>query len=172
MDQNTDNPSPTDENQPQQNTPQESQPAAEQPQTPPQPEQISPEQPPVFGLPQTTDVGGEPSKDAKMWGMFCHLSALAMFTSIPFANVIAPLILWLIKKDDFKFVDNQGKEALNFQISIAIYALACIPLFFIFIGFFLFVALGIFNLVMIVIASIEANKGNAYRYPLCIRLVK
>ena len=95
-----------------------------------------------------------------------------MFTSIPFANVIAPLILWLIKKDDFKFVDNQGKEALNFQISIAIYALACIPLFFIVIGAFLFVALGIFDLVMIIIASVEANKGNSYRYPLCIRLVK
>ena len=85
---------------------------------------------------------------------------------------LGPLIIWLIKKDDFKFVDDQGKEALNFQISVAMYALICIPLFFIFIGIFLFVALGIFNLVMIVIASIESNKGNAYRYPLCIRLVK
>ena len=165
-----DNPNPTDENQPQSNAPQESQPATEQPQTPP-PEQTTPEQPPA-PEPPTAEPAGEPSKDAKMWGMFCHLSALAMFTSIPFANVIAPLILWLIKKDDFKFVDNQGKEALNFQISIAIYAIACIPLFFIFIGFFLFVALAIFNLVMIIIASIEANKGNSYRYPLCIRLVK
>jgi len=170
MDQNMDNPNPTDENQPQSNAPQESQPATEQPQTPP-PEQTTPEQPPA-PEPPTAELAGEPSKDAKMWGMFCHLSALAMFTSIPFANVIAPLILWLIKKDDFKFVDNQGKEALNFQISIAIYAIACIPLFFIFIGFFLFVALAIFNLVMIIIASIEANKGNSYRYPLCIRLVK
>lgn len=165
MDQNTDNPSPINENQPQSNTPQESPPAAEQPQSPPQPEQTAVE-------PPMAEVTEEPSKDAKMWGMFCHLSALAMFTSIPFANVIAPLILWLIKKDDFKFVDNQGKEALNFQISIAIYALACIPLFFIIIGAFLFMALAIFNLVMIIIASIEANKGNAYRYPLCIRLVK
>ncbi len=164
MDQNMDNSSPTDENQPQPTTPQEPQPAAEQPQTPPQPA-TTPE-PPVV------ESTGEPSKDAKMWGMFCHLSALAMFTSIPFANVIAPLILWLIKKDDFKFVDNQGKEALNFQISIAIYALACIPLFFIIIGAFLFMALAIFNLVMIIIASIEANKGTAYRYPLCIRLIK
>lgn len=165
MDQNTDNPSPTDENQPQPNTPQESPPVAEQPQTPPQAEQAAVE-------PPTAEPTGEPSKDARMWGMFCHLSALAMFTSIPFANVIAPLILWLIKKDDFKFVDDQGKEALNFQISIAIYALACIPLFFIVIGAFLFMALAIFNLVMIIIASIEANKGNSYQYPLCIRLIK
>ena len=165
MDQNMDNPSPTNENQPQPNTPQESQPAAEQPQTPPQPV-------PAASEPPTAEPTGELSKDARMWGMFCHLSALAMFTSIPFANVIAPLILWLIKKDDFAFVDEQGKEALNFQISIAIYALACIPLFFIVIGAFLFLALAIFNLVMIIIASIEANKGNSYRYPLCIRLVK
>jgi len=171
MDQNMDNPNSSNENQPQPNAPQESPAATEQPQAPPQPEQVTPETMPIAETPQTSDAV-ESSKDAKMWAMFCHLSALAIFTSIPFANVLGPLILWLIKKDDFKFVDEQGKEALNFQISIAIYAIACIPLFFIFIGFFLFVALAIFNLVMIIIASIEANKGNAYRYPLCLRLVK
>jgi uncharacterized Tic20 family protein len=161
MDQNMDTPNPADENQlPQSET-----------QTPPQSETAAPEQAPV-SPPPTVEAIEEITKDAKMWAMFCHLAALAMFTSIPFANVIGPLILWLVKKDDFKFVDNQGKEALNFQISIAIYALACIPLFFILIGAFLFVALAIFNLVMIIIASIEANKGNSYRYPLCIRLIK
>ena len=161
MDQNMDTPNPANENQPPQS----------EPQSPPQSETAAPEQAPV-SPPPTVEATEEITKDAKMWAMFCHLAALAMFTSIPFANVIGPLILWLVKKDDFKFVDNQGKEALNFQISIAIYALACIPLFFIVIGAFLFVALAIFNLVMIIIASIEANKGNSYRYPLCIRLIK
>jgi uncharacterized Tic20 family protein len=156
MDQNMDNPTPSSE---------------AQPQTPPQPEPAAPEPTPI-SKPSTVEPVGDISKDAKMWAMFCHLAALAMFTSIPFANVLGPLILWLIKKDDFKFVNDQGKEALNFQISVAIYALICIPLFFIFIGVFLFFALAIFNIVMIIIASIEANKGEAYRYPLCIRLIK
>ncbi|MEN8127871.1 MAG: DUF4870 domain-containing protein [Planctomycetota bacterium] len=167
MDQNMDNPNPTPENQPPQSPeqpPQQSTPTEYDASAPPIPEQPSPQTPP----PAT----GEISKDAKMWGMFCHLAALAMFTSIPFANVLGPLILWLIKKDEFAFVDDQGKEALNFQISIAIYAIVCIPLFFVIVGIFLFAALGIFNLVMIIIASIESNKGNAYRYPLCIRIVK
>ncbi len=159
MDQNVDNPNAAPENQPPQTPPSEYDASA-----PPIPAQPAAQTPPP--------ASGELSKDAKMWAMFCHLAALAMFTSIPFANVIGPLIVWLIKKDDFKFVDDQGKEALNFQISVAIYALICVPLFFIFIGAFLFVALAIFNLVMIIIASIAANKGEAYRYPLCIRLVK
>ncbi|MHC4882715.1 MAG: DUF4870 domain-containing protein [Planctomycetota bacterium] len=112
-------------------------------------------------------------REARQWGMFCHLAALAMFTSIPFANIIGPLILWLIKKEDFAFVDDQGKEALNFQISLAIYALAssvtlCFPPLFVLI----IIGLMIVNLIFIIIASIESNKGKAYRYPICIRLIK
>ena len=107
--------------------------------------------------------------------MFCHLAGLAgflPFIPFPIGNVLGPLILWLIKKDEFEFVDENGKEALNFQISVSIYLLACILMFFIFIGFILFPAVIIFNLVMIIIASVESSKGNAYRYPLCIRLIK
>lgn len=133
--------------------------------SPPQPEPVMPggEIPPAPAA---------VTKDAKMWGMFCHLAALAGFTGIPFANVLGPLILWLIKKDEFPFVDDQGKESLNFQISIAIYALITLPLFCIVIGPFLMAAVFIFDLIMIIIASIESNKGKAYRYPLCIRLIK
>ena len=151
MDQNMGNSNPNCENQTQQNSPT----------TPPQTEPTPP--------PASSEI----SKDAKMWAMFCHLAALAMFTSIPFANIIGPLILWLIKKDDFTFVDDQGKEALNFQISIAIYALVsavtlCFPPLFVLI----ILALMIVNLIFVIIASITANKGESYRYPLCLRLVK
>ena len=132
----------------------------------PQTEQSTAQTPPV--------PADESNQDAKMWAMFCHLGGLAMFLSVPFpfASVIVPLILWLIKKDDFPFVDEQGKEALNFQISIAIGILVCIPLCFIIIGAFLLPALMIFNLVMIIIASIESNKGKHYHYPFSLRLVK
>ena len=123
---------------------------------------------------QEQPAGGEESqvsKDARLWGMLCHLAGFAGF-AFPFGNVILPLIFWQIKKDEFPFVDDQGKEAVNFQISITLYVLACIPLTFVCVGMLLLPAVVIFAVVMLIIAAIKANGGQAYRYPLCIRLIK
>jgi hypothetical protein len=111
------------------------------------------------------------SNPARTWEMLCHLTALAGFI-IPFGNIIGPLIIWQIKKNEFPSVDAHGKEALNFQISMMIYALVSFVLVFVVIGFFLLFAVAIANLVLVIIASIKANKGEAYRYPLTIRLIK
>jgi uncharacterized Tic20 family protein len=162
MDQNMDSSNPAGENQP--------------PQTPPPEYNASappiPEQPPV-SEPPTAEAPGELSKDAKMWAMFCHLAALALFTSIPFAWVIGPLVIWLIKKDDFPFVEEQGKESLNFQISVSIYMLCCLPLVCLGgIGAFLIAGIAIADLVFIIIGSINASNGQSYRYPCCIRMIK
>ena len=56
----------------------------------------------------------EQDKDAKKWAMFTHLSALVGFIGVPFGTILGPLILWLMKKDDFDYVNQQGREALNF----------------------------------------------------------
>ena len=112
-----------------------------------------------------------PPSQARTWDMLCHLSALAGYL-IPFGNVIAPLIIWQIQKKDYPSVDAHGKEAVNFQISILIYTFVSILLAFVLIGIPLLVAIGIGNLVLIVIASIKANNGEAYRYPLTLRLIK
>ena len=112
------------------------------------------------------------SKDERMWGMFCHLAALAAFVGIPLGNVIGPLVVWLIKKDEFPFVNEQGKESLNFQISMSIYALVCFPLMFVLIGIPLLIAVVIADLVLVIMAALKANEGIAYRYPLTIRLIK
>ncbi len=121
----------------------------------------------------TTDTPVEGySKDERMWGMFCHLAALAAFVGIPLGNILGPLIVWLIKRDEFPFVADQGKESLNFQISMSIYGLICIPLMFVVIGIFLLFALMIVDVVFIVIATMKANEGTLYRYPLTIRLIK
>ena len=56
------------------------------------------------------------SKDEKTWGMLCHISTFCGMI-IPFGNILAPLIIWLIKKEELPFVSDQGKEVLNFQIS-------------------------------------------------------
>lgn len=111
------------------------------------------------------------NRDANMWAMFCHLSALAGFV-IPFGNVIAPIIIWSLKKDEFEHVNDQGKEAINFQISVTIYVLISVLLIFVAIGILLIIVVGLFALIMTVIAALNANDGKAYRYPFTIRFLK
>ena len=117
-------------------------------------------------------VGDVPDKDARMWAMFCHLGGLAVFTGIPFASIIAPLIIWLLKRDSSPYVDEHGKEALNFQISMAIYGIVVFVLCFVIIGFLLIPVLFIADLVFMIMAAIKANDGQSYQYPLTIRFVK
>jgi uncharacterized protein len=111
------------------------------------------------------------SKDARTFGMLCHLIAFAGLV-VPFGNVIGPLVIWLLKKEQFDFVDDQGKESLNFQISLVIYAIASALLIVVVVGIFLLIALGIFAIVMVIIATIRANEGQRFRYPLTIRFLK
>ena len=109
-------------------------------------------------------------KQSRMWGMLCHLSALAGLV-IPFGNVLGPLIVWLTKKNDFPFVDDQGKESLNFQISLTIYVAVAAMLALLLIGIPLLIALGIGGLILTVIGAVNANDGKAYRYPMTIRFL-
>jgi uncharacterized Tic20 family protein len=103
--------------------------------------------------------------------MFAHLSALIGLI-VPFGNVLGPLVIWLVQKDKMAFVDDQGKEALNFQITVFGAALISAFLMFILIGFLLIFVVGLGALVLTIIAAIKANEGVAYRYPLTIRLIK
>ena len=119
--------------------------------------------------PQAAPASKGLDEEARRWAMFTHLSALAGFI-IPFGNIIGPLIMWQAKKDD-PFVNSQGKEALNFQITVTIAAFVCFLLTFILIGLLLLPVLGIVALVFIIIAAIRANDGEDYQYPLTIRLV-
>ena len=118
-------------------------------------------------------AGRETNRDARMWAMFCHLAGLAAFLPLApvLGGVIAPLIIWQIKKDDFAFVNEQGKEAVNFQISIILYAIGSALLCFACIGAFLLPAVCIFDVVFLLIAAVKANNGEHYRYPLTIRFI-
>lgn len=111
------------------------------------------------------------SNDERMWGMLCHLSGFAGYL-VPFGNILGPLVVWLIKKDQYAFVDDQGKEALNFQISITIWTIVALILCFVIIGIPLLLAVLLFDVVMTIIAAMKANAGEYYRYPLTIRLIK
>jgi hypothetical protein len=119
-------------------------------------------------------VSKEVNREARMWSMFCHLGGLAALLPIlPIVGgILAPLIIWQIKKDEHPFVDEQGKEAVNFQISILIYELVAGILVFLCVGALLLAAVMIFDIVFLIIAAIKANDGFHYRYPLCIRFIK
>jgi uncharacterized Tic20 family protein len=108
----------------------------------------------------------------RTWGLFCHLSAFALFIFPPFGNVLGPLIIWLIKKDESPYVDKQGKESLNFQISFSIYAFVSGILAIIVIGFFLLLALGVAWVVLIIVATLKASNREEFAYPLSIRFIR
>lgn len=112
-----------------------------------------------------------PGPEARQWAMFCHFAAFLGLV-FPFGNLLGPLIIWQIKKDLDPFVDAQGKEALNFQISVALAAVLCFLLMVVIIGFPLLMLVSIGALVLTIIAGIKANEGQAYRYPFAWRLVK
>jgi len=114
---------------------------------------------------ETVAEPAEISKDAKNMAMLCHL--LAIFTGF-----IAPLIIWLIKRGEEPYVDQQGKEALNFQITIILAMFVAGLLSFICIGVPLLFAIPVVNLVFCILASIKASNGVAYRYPVSLRLIK
>ena len=110
--------------------------------------------------------------------MLCHVSALAGLL-VPGGNIFGPLIVWLMKKDESAEINEHGKESLNFQISVFIYvaalSLVSLILMFILIGVLLIPVIAlvcIADVVLVIIASLKANEGQLYRYPLTLRLVK
>ncbi len=109
--------------------------------------------------------------DARMWAMLAHLSAIpGSFVLI--GSVVAPLAIWQIQKEKSAFVDYHGKEAVNFQITIAIAFALSFLLMILVIGIFLLFVVGIVWLVFTIIAAIKANNGEYYRYPLTVRFIK
>jgi len=104
--------------------------------------------------------------------MLCHLSALLGLVLISFGHILGPLVVWLLKKNDDSFIDEQGKESLNFQISMTIYVVIAAILCVILVGFVLLGVLVIANVILVVVASIKASNGESYRYPFTIRLIK
>ena len=107
----------------------------------------------------------------KDWGMACHLSALSGFV-IPFGSFLGPLIVWLVKRNEYDYVDIQGKEALNFQLTVLLATLVSGVLVLVVVGFILLAFVWIFSLVMTIIASVKASSGEYYQYPLTIRFLK
>jgi uncharacterized Tic20 family protein len=109
--------------------------------------------------------------DEKLWGMLTHLLALSVFVGIPLGNVVGPLIIYLIKKDEYEFVAEQGKDVLNFQITWSIIFIVSAVLIIVGIGIIMLIGFGIAWLVLVILGSVAANNGESYKYPLTIEFL-
>ena len=114
-------------------------------------------------------VPAVPTPEERNWALASHVGT---FVAAWFAmGFLAPLVIMLVKGKDSPFVRRHAVESLNFQISLLIYLVVSAILALVLIGFVLMIAVGIFALVVIILATVKAANGEEYRYPLCIRLV-
>lgn len=133
-------------------------------------EEQKPYEPPQADLSQS-NANSALSSEVRNWAMACHLAALGGLVFPIVGSILGPLIVWLVKRESHSFIDEHGKEALNFQITVGIAGLVCFVLIFIFIGILLMFALGIVALVFTIIAAVKASNGEHYRYPVSLRLI-
>ena len=128
---------------------------------------------------QTNWVTGEIDKEECKWAMFCHLAGLAGLSPLlpAIGGVVAPLVIWQLKGDEFPFVAEQGRRAVNFQLSMLLFVTIGIIICFVsIVGTFLvpvvFCVFSLVDVILVLIAAVKANRGEHYRYPLTIRFVK
>lgn len=115
--------------------------------------------------PPTVGYAGAPSQEEKNMAMLSYVLGIV-------TGFLGPLIIWLMKKESMPFVNDQGKEILNFQITTALAWVVCIVLSFIVIGVFLMPVVGLLYLIFMIIGALKAKDGVAYRFPFAIRLLK
>ncbi len=121
---------------------------------------------------EQTEASAAIPRDARKWAMLCHIVALVGLLGNGIGFVLGPLLIWMIKKEDHPFVDEQGKEAVNFQITMMLLAIVCGLLAFFVIGLLLLPIVLIVAVVFSVVGAVKANEGEHYRYPFALRLIK
>ena len=119
---------------------------------------------------QTTETGAV-DEEIRNTAVAAHLSTFAGLV-IPFGSVIGPLAVWLTRRDRDPFIDDAGREALNFGISIAVYGAVALVAALMLVGISLLIVGVIAWVVLASLAAIKASQGQAYRYPLTMRLVR
>lgn len=119
--------------------------------------------PPAAGAP----APGAPLSDSdqRLWATLAHAGGIVI-------GFVAPLIVWLIYRGRGPFVEDQAKEALNFQILVVIASFVSGLLTLVLLGFVLLPLIGIANLIFCILAAVAANRGETYRYPLNWRIIK
>ncbi|MFC1572532.1 DUF4870 domain-containing protein [Candidatus Eisenbacteria bacterium] len=115
--------------------------------------------------------GSDKTREVRKWASLCHLAALVgIISGVGF--VVGPLIVWLMKREDHVFIDQQGKEAVNFQITLFIAAFVSGLLTFVIIGLVLLPIALLLMVILPIIAAVKTNDGHDYKYPFTIRFIK
>lgn len=112
-----------------------------------------------------------PNAEERQWAMICHISAMLLYCTA-IGGFIAPLVIWLLKREGMPFVDDQGKETLNFQITILLALMGAGILMIVIIGFPIFFGLLLFHFIVTIIAAVKSSEGVLYRYPFCWRPIR
>ena len=121
---------------------------------------------------ETQGSSVEPSREVRKWAMLCHLMALVGLLGNGIGFLLGPLVVWLLKKEDHPLIDDQGKEAANFQITMLLAVLISVPLMLVFVGILTAILATILMIILPIFAAVRANDGILYRYPLSIRFIK
>lgn len=116
-------------------------------------------------LPPPSPEAGGPTQDERTWALLAHVLSIV-------GSFIAPLVIWLVKKEDSAFVAEHARESLNFQITVAIASIAASALICVGIGALLLPVIAVADLVLVILATLKAGEGEPYRYPLTLRLVQ
>ncbi len=106
----------------------------------------------------------------RQYAMLIHLSGFLSYLLGPLAIVVT-LALWLARKDESPFINDHGREAMNYSISIWLYAAMATMLTVILVGCFILPALIVFDIIVVIMAAVAASGGRYYRYPITIRFI-
>lgn len=126
---------------------------------------------PIAHAPIDENLSGESANGIRQLAMFGHLAGLLGFV-IPFASVLAPLVLWLMNRSRHPYIDEQGREAINFQLTILVYLLLSFGLVLALVGLVMIPLIVLFQLVMVLVAAVRVNDGEAWRYPVTLRFLR
>jgi uncharacterized Tic20 family protein len=127
------------------------------------------EPPPLMTYADSPSPLAARSGSDRLWSVLCHLS---FFFGLALISFLFPLVVFLVMRDESGYVGLHAREALNFHLSILLYAVCCAPLCLIVIGFPLLVVIGVVGIVCSLIAAVRASEGAAYHYPATIRFVR
>jgi len=114
-------------------------------------------------------VDADAPDSERTYALAMHLSLLAIHViGLP---IVIPVILWLIRRHDSPFLDDHGKEAVNFQISLVLYAIAFGALSLCGVGIPFLIGVYVLGIVGCIMGAVAAHKGEFFRYPMCLRLL-
>ena len=126
--------------------------------------------PPSNPLPLGVTPQMSPAEE-RNWAVATHLASFSGYFAVPCGHILGPLIIWLMKKDSSNFLDEIGKETVNYNISILIWFAVCIPFCFLLIGIPFLIGLAIMDIIVTIMAAVAASNGQQYKYPLTIRFI-